>query len=325
MSGFSAVKDFETMLQLAYLNFTNPRMDMDAFESMKSRYKSMLESQLASPNIALNDTVIKLAYVNQARSSRVTADDLEKINYQMIMDWRKDRFKDASDFTFVFIGNIDPENTKALIAQYLGALPSINRKETYADIPSGFNKGMVKNDFNKEMKDPKTTVVDIYSGKMGLDIASRIKMGILSDILRLVYTEKVREDESGTYGVSVSGSISYPKGDAVVFISFETNAEKKDLLNDIVIREFQALADNGVKEADFQKTIESILKNYQQNQRENGYWNNIISTYYRDGYDGYTEYEKTVKSITPAVIKAFAKQFLDQNNLIQVIMTGVKN
>ena len=324
VSGSSTVKDFETMLQLVYLNFTAPRMDQDAFESFKSRYKSVLQSQLANPNIALTDTLIKTAYKNEKRNARFKAEDLDKVNYQMIMDWRNDRFKDASDFTFVFTGNIDPETAKAQIAQYLGALPSINRKETYAKIEDGFKSGQIKNFFDKEMEDPKTTVLDIYSGTIPVTLNNRIKMSILGDILRLVYTEKVREDEGGTYGVSVRGSISYPENIASVVVNFETNAEKKDHLNSIVIREFQALADNGPTEADFQKTIEAMLKNYQQNQRENSYWTNMITIFHRDGYDGYTDYEKTVKSITPADIKAFAKQFLDQNNLIQVIMTGVK-
>ncbi len=326
MSGSSSVKDFETMMQLTYLNFTAPRMDQDAFASFKSRYKSILESQLADPSIALSDTLTKVAYKNQKRSSRLTAEELDKVDYQKIMNWRNDRFKDASDFTFVFVGNINPDSTKALIAKYLGSLPSINRKETYAKVVTGYNPGMIKNDFNKEMKDPKTTVVDIYSGKLPYDMSAKVKMDILQKILTLVYTEKVREDEGGTYGVSVSGRISdYPKGDATVFVSFETNAEKKDLLNGIVLKEFQALADNGPKTEDFQKTKEAMLKNYQQNLKENGYWSSVITGFYREGYDGYTNYEKTVNAVTPADIKLLAKQFLAQKNLIQVIMTGVKN
>ncbi|MDR1369773.1 MAG: insulinase family protein [Dysgonamonadaceae bacterium] len=325
MNGYSSVKDFETMLQLAYLNFTSPRMDQDAFESFKSRYKSMLESQLASPNIALMDTMASVAYKNPERNARFKAEDLDKVDYQKIMDWRKDRFKDAGDFTFIFVGNINPDSAKTQIAQYLGALPSINRKETFAEVKTGYKEGLIKNDFNKEMKDPKTTVIDIYSGKLDSDMPARIKMDFLQKILTLIYTEKVREDEGGTYGVGVSGGIAhYPKGDATVFISFETNAEKKDFLNGIILREFQDLADNGPKAADFQKTKEALLKNYQQNLKENNYWNSIMINFYREGYDGYTDYEKTVNAITPADVKTLAKQFLEQKNLIQVIMTGVK-
>ncbi len=326
VGGSSSVKDFETMLQLTYLNFTAPRMDQDAFASFKSRYKSILESQLADPSIALSDTLTKLAYKNQKRNSRLTAEELDKVDYQRIMDWRADRFKDASDFTFVFVGNINPDSVKILIAQYLGALPSINRKETFAKVAAGFNPGMIKNDFNKEMKDPKTTVIDIYSGNLSDDMLSRVKMDMLQKILTIVYTEKIREDEGGTYGVGVSGRISdYPKGMASVFISFETNAEKKDILNNIVMKEFQSMADNGPRDADFQKTKEAMLKNYQQNLKENNYWSSVITGFYRDGYDGYSNYEKTVKAITPADVKSIAKQLLAQKNLIQVIMTGVKN
>jgi zinc protease len=326
LSGSSSVKDFETLLQLVYLNFTAPRMDQEVFESYKSRMKSALESQLASPNIALNDTLSKVAYKNWERARRITAEDLEKVNYQLIMDWRKDRYKDASDFTFIFVGNINPDSAKTMIAQYLGALPSINRKETAVKVETGYKTGMIKNDFNKEMKDPKTTVVDIYSGKMDATMVDRVKMDMLVQILRLVYTEKIREDEGGTYGVGVSGGIStFPEKSATVFINFETNAEKKDHLNGIVLKEFQALADNGPREADFQKTKESMLKNYQQNLKENSYWNGVIANFYRDGYDSYAHYEKTVNAMKLSDIQTVAKELLNQKNLIQVIMTGVKN
>jgi zinc protease len=90
------------------------------------------------------------------------------------------------------------------------------------------------------------------------------------------------------------------------------------------LKEFQALADNGPRDADFQKTKEAMLKDYQQNLKENGYWNSVITGFYRTGYNAYTDYEKTLKAITPDDVKTLAKQFLDQKNLIQVIMTGVK-
>ncbi len=324
-SGFSSPKDFETMLQLVYLNFTAPRMDEEAYQSLIGRTKSQLESQEASPYMALIDTMNKVTYKDTVRNNRLRTADLEKVNYQTIMNWRKDRYKDASDFTFVFVGNINPDSAKLLITKYLGALPSINRKESFVPVNVDFNKGIIKNDFNKSMENLKATVLDTYWGMMNYNMADKVKLDMLQQILTIVYTEKMREDEGGVYTIGVDGNIeNYPKGRASIQVSFETDPAKKDMLVALSHKEFKAIALDGPRAEDFQKVKEYLLKNQQEQEQENAYWNGVITNYYRNGYNGYTDYVKTVNSMKPEDIKATAKALLDQNNFIEVIMTGVK-
>lgn len=68
-----------------------------------------------------------------------------------------------------------------------------------------------------------------------------------------------------------------------------------------------------------------MLKTYQQNQKENGYWVNRIIEYYWENLDMNTGYEDTVKSITANDLKAFAKAFFGQNNQIEVSMSSPVN
>jgi zinc protease len=325
LSGSSSVKDFETMLQLIYLNFTAPRTDEDAFQAFVSKMKSQLESMEVHPQIALQDTLTKELQVNQARTSRLRAADLDKANYQTIMNWRKDRFKDASDFTFVFVGNIDPATSKDLIAKYLGSLPSINRKETFAKINTDYQPGVKQNHFDKQVESPKATVIDIYWSTMDYTLANDLKLSYLSQILTILYQEKVREDEGGTYGVSAyAGMDDYPKGRIALQIAFETDPAKKDFLTEIIHREYKALVENGPRAEDFQKAKEFLLKKYQENLENNNYWSGTITNYYKDGYNGYTGYVEAVNAITPEEVRLTAKQFLDANNCLEVIMNGIK-
>ncbi|MDR1720308.1 MAG: insulinase family protein [Dysgonamonadaceae bacterium] len=325
IGGSSTPKDFETLLQLTYLYFTAPRVDEEAYQAFINRTRSALENQQAAPEIALVDTLSKALYINQARNSRFKLEDLDKVNYQTIMNWRKDRYADASDFTFIFTGNIQPEESKGLIAKYLGALPSINRTESFVPVNINYNSGTIKKDFDKQMDNPKATVIDIFWGIASTDMSTRLKMSILQQVLTLIYTEKVREEEGGTYGVSVNGNISdYPKGRATLEISFETEPTKKSHLNEIIYNELRQLIENGPKPEDFQKTKEFMLKSHQERMQENGYWNSVITSYYRLGYDSYTNYVDTVNAITPDDIRLLAKMLTEQGNLIEVIMTGVK-
>jgi zinc protease len=325
LSGSSNVKDFETLLQLIYLNFTAPRKDEEAYQSFIARVKSQLESIEANPEIAMSDTLTKELYANPVREKRLKAGDLAKANYQTILDWRKDRYADASDFTFVFTGNINPDSTRALIAQYLGALPSINRSEDYIPVNAGLNPGERKNSFNQKMENIKSIVFNLYWTVLEPALKNRIKADMLQQILRIVYTEKVREDEGGTYGVSVSSSISdYPKGQAPLQIYYETAPEKADYLNEIVRKEFQSIVEKGPRPEDFKKVKEFMLKRQQEQEQENAYWTSIITQYYRTGYNAYSDYVKTLNEVTPEDIQNIARLFNDSKNLIEVVMTGVK-
>jgi zinc protease len=324
-NGSSSVKDFETMLQLIYLNFTAPRTDEEAYQSMITRIKSQLENQEANPEIALNDTLLKNLYIDQNRHFRLKAGDLDKANYQTIEKWRKDRYADASDFTFVFTGNIDLETAKPLIEKYLGSLPSIRRKETFANVNENYRPGTIKSVFDQKVQNPKANVIDIYWTDFDYTLKNKIETDMLQQILRIVYTEKVREEEGGTYGVSVSGGISnYPLGQTTLQIYFETEPAKSDYLNKIVRQVLQDMAEKGPREVDFNKVKEYMLKKQQENEQENSYWRGVMLTYYRRNFNDYTDYVKTLNAVTPEDIRKKTQNLLNAKNMIEIIMTGVK-
>ena len=246
LSGSCSPKDFETLMQLVYLSFTAPRMDNDAFTSFKNRLQASLANQEANPMTALQDTLQKALYMGHPRTIRMKADMVDKIDYARIMEMYKDRFKDASDFTFIFVGNIKPEETEPLIATYLGALPSVNRKETFRDNHIDMRQGDYKNIFNKKLETPKATVLVINNGQCAYTLKNQIMMSMLSQILNIMYTESVREKEGGTYGVSAFGSLTkYPKEKAVLQIYFDTDPAKRAKMTDIILNELNQFANEG--------------------------------------------------------------------------------
>ncbi|MDR1764090.1 MAG: insulinase family protein [Dysgonamonadaceae bacterium] len=324
-SGSSSVKDFETLLQLIYLNFTPPRMDEEAYQSTIARLKSQLENMEANPQITLQDSLIKEVYVDQNRHFRLKAGDLDKANYQTIEKWHQERFSNAGSFTFIFVGNIDLEAAKPLFAKYLGALPSTGKKETFVQVNENYRSGENKNIFDKKVENPKSTAVNVYWTTVDYSLKNSIEMDVIQNIMSIVYTEKVREDEGGTYGVSVACDFSfYPKGRAVYQAVFETDPAKVEYLNGIVHQEFRNLAENGPREADFSKSKENLLKSHQENLQQNSYWRSAILQYYRNGSDFHTDYDKILNSITPADIKKKAQALVKSGNMIEVVMNGVK-
>ena len=323
LTGSCSPKDFETMMQLVYLSFTAPRVDNDAFTSYKNRMKASLANQEANPMTAFQDSLQKALFMGHPRAIRIKADMVDKIDYAKIMEMYRDRFKDASDFTFIFVGNINPQEMEPMIETYLGGLPSINRKETFRDNKVDMRQGEYTNVFNKQLETPKATVLIVTNGKCKYTPKNQIMMSMLSQILDIMYTESVREKEGGSYGVSAFGSLDkYPKEEAVLQIYFDTDPAKRAKMTDIILNELNQFVTDGPSAENLNKVKEFMLKKHKENIKENGYWVNTLDGYFWKNTDMNTGYEEMVNSITAKDLQAFTKALLDQHNRVEVSMTS---
>lgn len=159
---------------------------------------------------------------------------------------------------------------------------------------------------------------------MPYTLENAITIRMLKQILDIVYTEKVREDESGTYGVSVSAQVSsFPEGQTYLQTEFDTDPAKREKLNKIVHDELKRLTDEGPRKNDFDKTKENLLKKQAESLQENSYWLNVLDSYYYKNFDIQTDYNNLLNGITPDKIKAFARKLTGQGNVIEVVMEPV--
>lgn len=320
-SGSSSIKDFETMLQLVYLYYTAPRSDKDAFDSFIERAESQLKNAEADPMVAFSDSALYALYGNNPIVARTKLEDLKKIDYDKIMTMYKQTFFNPGSFVFTFVGNIDEEAIKPAVLTYLASLKGQATKGEFLHVPMDVMTGKTKNVFQKEMQNPKASVFNGYSGKTERTLKNTMLMSIFDQILDIVYTEKIREDEGGTYGVSSSGSISrYPENQTMLQIVFDTDPAKMEHLNSLVHKELFDIAANGPRDVDFQKVKEFMNKKYAESVKENGYWTGILSTYYFYNEDNHSEYLNTLNAITANDVKKFVNDLLSQGNEIVVSM-----
>ena len=325
MNGNSTPKDFETLMQLTYLQFTAPRLDDEAFASYKNKMKAMLENQELDPTSALGDTLTKVLYNNHPRAINMKAADVEKTDDKRILEIYKERFANAADFSFIFTGAIDEAVAIPLIEKYIGGLPAGGKKEKYVDAKLDIQKGQIKNVFDKQMATPSATVYLVYSGKAKHNLKNYLMMSLTDQILDIIYTEEIREKEGGTYGVGTSGSITrIPKESFRLLVMFQTAPELREKLTGMAVDLLHKFAEEGPRQKDLDKVREYMLKKYTENQKENSYWANLLHNEIALDYDGYTDYEKTLNSITTDDLKKFAKSLLKQGNKIEVSMVGVE-
>lgn len=320
-NGSSSIKDFETMLQLVYLYFTAPRKDSDAFQSFVQRMETQLKNQEAEPMVAFSDSITAALYGDNPLTARTRVADLKQLNYDRIMEMYKQQFSNPGSFVFTFVGNIDEEKVRPVVEQYLASLPGQAVKGEFTRVPMSFTPGKMENIFTREMQNPKASVFNAVTGNMERNMKNQILMSMFDQILDIVYTEKVREDEGGTYGVYAGGSISrYPEGQTLLQIMFDTDPEKKEQLNEIILMQLNEIAANGPRESDFIKVKEYLNKNYAENLKENSYWVNILDQLYFYGEDMHTGYIDAVNAMTPKDVQKFANELLSQGNLKTIIM-----
>ena len=312
MSGSCSARDLETMLQLTYLYFTSPRSDEEAFQSYLTRTKSLVANAESDPMTAFRDNLTFAMYDNHPLVKRMKAEDYDKIDYNKAMKLYADRFKDANNFVFTFVGNIDPEAFEPMIEQYIGALKTKKNNETWtSNIPVLTDKNVTSH-YTKAMENPKVTCYTIFNGEMEFTRKNQLVMQALGDVMDIVYTEKIREDEGGTYGVGVQGNLSLrPKQTFMFLIGFQTNKEMYEKLMGIAIAELQSVADEGPRPDDLKKVKEFLIKKHAEDVESNRYWMNCIQTQERDGYNPMTDYERIVDGITADDVANMAKAVLD--------------
>jgi zinc protease len=145
---------------------------------------------------------------------------------------------------------------------------------------------------------------------------------MFSQIMDIVYTETIREQEGGTYGVGTQGSFNDTNNEWMFLFGFDTNVEKQAYLTQRAKEELMKVVNNGVREVDFNKVKEYMLKEYDNNQRENYYWIQVLSNHAL-GNDIDSYYKETIESINIHSINLFLKKlFLNNDNMVEVVMSG---
>ncbi|HLP03925.1 MAG TPA: insulinase family protein, partial [Paludibacter sp.] len=322
-NGNSSVSDFETMLQLVYLYFTAPRKDDNAYAALMNNYRAGLANSDSDPRKAFSDSVGVMLTNHNARNVLINLKTLDKIDQEKALGIFRERFAVPADFTFVFTGNINPENDsiKKAVSTYLGGLKSKKLVEKYTDNNIRKPLGKTNNYFGREMKVKKASNFIVYSASLPYNMTNRTLVTAIGSILNIRYLETIREKEGGSYGVGVRGGVNnIPVDEATLMMQFDTDPQKQAKLMEIIHSEIAEIVSNGPRADDVQKVKENMLKKYAEDLNENGWWSNAVQRYYRDKLNLVTDYKPSVEAMTAGSIRLTLKDIVNQGNTIEVVM-----
>jgi len=322
-TGNSSVNDFETMLQLVYLNFTAPRRDDNAFKAMMNAYRASLANISSDPRKAFSDSVNIMMTNHNPRTVIMSLKTLDLIDQDKALAIFKQRFEVPAYFTFTFTGNIDPanESMKKAICTYLGGLKSKQGVEKFNDNNVRKPVGKVDNHFAREMKVNKASNFVLYHAPMPYNVNNRTIVTAIGNILTIRYTESIREKEGGTYGVGVRGSINNtPIEEATLLMQFDCDPVKQARLISIIYSEIDEILTKGPRPDDVQKVKENMLKKYSEDVAENGWWQSTLEHYYMDKLNLVDDYKPSVEALTPELIQTTLKNIVSKGNVLEVVM-----
>ena len=321
MAGTSNVKDTKTLLELGYLYFTQPRKDPQAFKNLMEQQQEFLTNAHVNPMLAYNDTLHKVAYATN-RMASMDKEQLKRVNYNRIMHIYKELFANAANFKLILTGNININKLRPLLCQYIATLPSNNTKETIGTYEPKLVDGKKTYIFHKKQTTPTAITTIVIKGKMEYNNRNELLMDAIGQLLRIVYTEKVREDKGGTYSVQASGDLQHhPNDEALLRIAFQTDPQKYNDLIPIVYKELEKMATEGPSQQDLDKVKAYELKVYNQVLRMNNYWEYVLYTDLYNGIDVDTDFRYIVENMTCDDIRTTLRNLLNQNNCIEVTMT----
>lgn len=322
ITGTSSVKDLETMLQLAHLYFTAPRKDSMAFEGMMNRNLSLLKNRNASSKVVYNDSLSATLYDHNVRMAPVTVEIAKKADYNRIFEIYRERFSDASNFKTVFIGKVDMVQLRPLLCQYLATLPSTHKaeKSNKANVPQIVKKNEVVKFVHKQ-ETPLANVSVFYTANVPFSPKNDLVLDMLTRVLQIAYTDSVREEKGGTYGVGVSFNLEKEDNpNALLRISYKSDPKRYEELNPVIYKQLLNIADHGPVASSMDKVKKYLKKQYGQMAITNDYWSYVIWHQLDDDADFDKDYCKMVDNLTASDVQKMAKELLKQNHRVEVTM-----
>ncbi len=326
-SGSSSVKDVETLLQMVYLYFTEPRFDANSYQSILTRMAGILENKSASPESAFSDTLtVTMANYNK-RVRPMTKELLQEADFKRIQQIAKERFKNAADFKFFFVGNINQAEFKPLVEKYIGGIPSVSERENWVDLKIEKPDGVVEKVVNRGQEEKSIQYI-VFHGDFEYNAQNQVQLDAVGKILTTRLLEVIREDKSSVYSISANpSSTKFPKEEYTISIVYGTSPQKLDELKKAVFDIITEYKKNGPTEEELVKAKEKMTREREVALRENGFWMGILSnTYYiKNGdFSEFGNYNQLVQNLSvDSTRKAFDKYF-DFEGFISVALAPEK-
>ena len=327
LSGGCLWRDTEQLLQLLHLRFTSMRQDSMAFLRWQNNMRNTIHQRMESPMTHFSDSLRNLMYEPHPRSINTSLALADSVDYNRTCALFQERFSNAADFTFIFVGHMNVDSLRPLITQYIASLPGNPKSREQADLKAlpRLRRGHHKGQMQIPMENPVTTVIYNILAKERYTAKSNIACAILSEVMNSLCTETLREQEGGTYNVSVTSRISrQPADELTLMFNFNTNPQQARPLLQKAIALLHKVADEGPSTELFNKSKEYLLKQHAAYRDTDAFWMAALTDRVRYHSDDMLTNKETILKTTPKEVQRLARKLVRSKNTAEMIMNGAE-
>lgn len=253
------------------------------------------------------------------RSLPQTPQRLRNISLEKVYKIYKERFADASGFTFVFVGDFKIDSLLPLAEQYLGSLPSSYSHTKARDLGTHIPLGQLEKKVYGNVED-KAVVRLVFSGGYPYSAINNLNLNALTQILEMLLLRDIREKEGEVYTPSVQMlNNKYPQKRYAVIVTFGCAPANAEHLISEVKQEMQALVKNGPLPEDVQKFKAAYEKTLETSLMNNAFWLQYLVSQYKN-HDDVLQVNKIkalLQSMTQISLKKAAGLFMNGKNCIR--------
>ena len=323
LSGSASPEDVQTLFELIYAFFTAPRPDSTAFQAYQTRMKGSIQNRSARPETAFSDTIAVTMAQYHHRARPWSLELLDEMDLAASMAVYQDRFADAGDFSFFFVGNFTLEAMEPLVCTYLGGLPATEREEAWRDVGIEAPAGVIDKAVYRGIE-PKSQSRLIFTGPFEYDgWKNNLGLRAMTSVLQIKLREVLREDLGGTYGVWISSSSArYPDEEYRISITFGSDPERVEELTQVIFEQIDSLKTVGTTDLYIDKVKEMRQRQREIDLKENSFWVGSLASLDFNGVDPrrLIQYPALVDSLTAEAVQQAAQNYFNMDRYVRVVL-----
>ncbi|MFT4204480.1 MAG: insulinase family protein [Chitinophagaceae bacterium] len=325
VSGSSSVKDFETLLQLNYLQTTEPRKDEELFGGYVKKMNTQLQFLSSNPQVSFIDTLGKTLYANDSRRPIMvpTVADIQAINVDSVLSIYRRELGNVDSMQYFIVGNIDTTAIRPLLEKYVASLPIAGIAPQYSS-DNGLRpaSGFHQLQYHKG-QEQKSLILDIFYGTLPYSQDVAMQASLLSEIYNIKIIENLRERIGGIYGGGSSVSVEKEPYNHFTFqIQLPCGPDKVDTLLKAAYAEIDTLKQFGPQAKDLNKVKQARLESYKESVQQNSYWlSNLQSIFFNgNSKERFLNYTQNIQNVTQNDIKKVANSIMDKSNGLEAVL-----
>jgi len=196
-----------------------------------------------------------------------------------MMKFYQDRFANAADFTFFFVGAFKVDEIAPMLSKYLGGLPSKGKADSRAGtLKMQFPTEVLRETVTKGREPRSQTVISFFADATGDELEAH-RLRAATNVLEAKLRDILREALGGTYSVSVGyGDNSPEQGYGTTTVQFGSSPDNVQKLTDAVLKEIDRLRREGPTEGDVKAVKEAEKNDLQESYKSNDFWLGSLQT-----------------------------------------------